>query len=358
MAGQPEGRRVRSRATAVAAASVLLVLGPLVAAAPADADPLTTIGCPATTSSVPSGTGTAAGLAGAVQSLSSGAADVAGCAAGAVVGGSSTAPSLPAPAASSVPVPVPAAEPVALVGQPPAGDEPGTAPAVSGTATSTASAAAEATPATLRLERSSTSVYPVKDGYRDRVRIAVRTVDAAGEAVAMHGTAVLSKGRRALLSWTVDGEHHVITWDGRVQGAIRPGLYTIAVTAVADGSALTARTHVRVLAAHLEKHAVVVRSDVGARSVFADLPKRLLKAYATGGVSVRLQTAARVAGRARLVFTAPGTTRALSLRDGVHTTAPMPVPPGFSHVTITRDWAKGAAHLRSLHAIWTYYTLS
>ena len=63
-------------------------------------------------------------------------------------------------------------------------------------------------------------------------------------------------------------------------------------------------------------------------------------------------------GPAELIFSNDGGTRkVVRLRNGVHTTRPTVLPPGFERVTITRSWRKGAARLTSLQAIWTYSVL-
>jgi hypothetical protein len=103
---------------------------------------------------------------------------------------------------------------------------------------------------------------------------------------------------------------------------------------------------------------MVVRSNVGAKGVSADIPRKLLKAYGLGDVAVRIRTVATVEGSASLVFSNQGVVRSVALKNGTHTTKALSVPQGFSHVMITHDWAKGAAHLTSLKAIWTYSTLS
>lgn len=213
--------------------------------------------------------------------------------------------------------------------------------------------------ASLSVLRSSNTVYPVKDGYRDSVRFAVRAMNLAGTFVPVVGSAVLTKAGKDVETWHIDGSTQVITWDGRVGDTVRTGLYTLQVSAwSSDGSTLVEQTKVRVLSKHLEKRAMVVRSNVGAKSVAADLPHRLLKAYAAGEVTCRIVTVASVRGPAELVFSSPGVTRSVALKNGSHTTKALPVPQGFSHVTISHDWAKGDAHLKSLKVIWTYYTLT
>jgi hypothetical protein len=211
----------------------------------------------------------------------------------------------------------------------------------------------------LSVLRSSNTVYPIKDGYRDSVRFAVRAMNSSGAIIPVVGSAVLTKATTTVETWHIDSTSKVLTWNGRVGKAVETGLYTLKVTAWSpDGSQMTQQSRVRVLSKHLVKHTMTVRSNVGARSVSADIPRTLLKAYSTGAITCRVVTVATVTGPAKLVFSNNGVARSVVLRNGTHTTTALPVPQGFSHVTISHDWSKGAAHLKSLKAIWTYTTLS
>lgn len=212
--------------------------------------------------------------------------------------------------------------------------------------------------ADIALERSTTTVYPVKDGYRDAVRFSVRTIDGTGAAVTVRGTATLSRAGRTVRTWRLDGKRSLLTWDGRVHGAVRAGVYRLAVTAWSgDGTRRTATTTVRVVADHLRRDAVVVRSTIGASDITAAMPKRLIAAFAKGAVSCRVRTVASVKGPAKLVFSNDGVSRSLRLRNGTHTTPALVVPKGFEQVTIHHRWKRGDVHLKSVQAIWTYYSL-
>jgi hypothetical protein len=304
----------RRRTAAAAICTALVAVAGALLVAPANASPVVLIPCAAT-----SPIGTVDGATGPVQ-----------C-------GSSS----PAPTAGTT-------TPVALA--------PSEAPPT--TAVSATRSAAVDPLAAIDLGRSTSTVYPVKDGYLDSVKFSVRALDAGGHLVPVEGTAVLSKGATVVEAWTLDQPVSVLTWDGTMAAAVRTGVYTLHVTEwSADGSTLTERSRIRVVSKHVERRAIMVRSNVSTTAMHATMPRKVMHAFAKGIVTVRLRTVARVTGPAKLVFSGSGATRALALRDGVHTTKALTVPKGFERVTLTHDWARGAAELRSATAIWTYSAL-
>lgn len=359
-------RPVRPRAAAVAVCSLILAaFGATLVAAPADASTITTGGSDAcaTTTTLLGADGTGAADLGA-RGLSL---DLLHCGVSAVLG-------QPAPARAGVPTvqrassagtttpSTDAATAAVVISDAPAatgGAAPIDASSPTTTTTTTSAASAGSSHLTLiDLDRSSPSVYPVKDGYRDSVKFAIHALNAAGEMIPVEGTAVLTTAGSTVKSWTLDGSRTVLTWDGRVDHTIRTGVYTLAVTAWSpDGSVQTEQSKVRVLAKHVEKKAVVVRSNVGAKSISATMPKQLIKYFAKGQVAIRLRTVAKVSGPAKLVFTNGGVKRTVALKNGVRTSKSFVVPEGFERVTITHDWAAGAATLKSFTAVWSYYKL-
>jgi hypothetical protein len=212
--------------------------------------------------------------------------------------------------------------------------------------------------AELDLVRSSPAVYPVRDGYRDSVRFAVHALDADGHLVPVSGTAVLSRAGSTVRTWSLAGTTSVLTWDGRVHGRVRTGVYTLRVKAwSADGRHETAVSRVRVVGKQLRHRQMMVRQNVGSRSTTAALPKRVAAAFAVGPVTVRVRTDASVTGPAALTFSNDGVTRSIRLRDGVHVTKPLALFRGFERVAIGHRWAKGAVELRSVKAVWSYSEL-
>lgn len=333
-AQQDSVRRHRLRtATAVGCAVLVALAGALVAAPAHAAEPAGA--CSTTTGDLPGGVV----LSGSRLTIG-----LLGCA----TTGSTPAASSAAPVAATDPVP-----PAAPVDLGPAGSSP-TAPAdaqsVSPQSTSTAPA--------IVVHRSSPTVYPVQDGYLDVVRFSVRETGADGSCVPLDGTAVLRRGSRVVRTWHLGGMRSVIAWNGRIGARIRPGVYTLHVALrTPDGGERSEETTVRVMAQHLTRRTLTIRTDVGATATSAALPKELIGAYRLGGVSIATRTVAQVRGKAELVFGGDGHRKAVRLRDGVHTTRPVALPRGFERVTIRHAWKRGAARLQSLQAIWTYSVL-
>ena len=342
--------RTRLRAAAVGVA-VTAVLGGLLAASPAHAA-TPAAGC---------------GLAGV--SLTAGGLTIGalGCSTGAAPAPDPTPSTTAQPVHDPVARSIPTSEPTPEATAPVDADLPTTTstpaePAPAPTATPEPVATTVSAPVRpmmdLDLDRSSPSVYPIHDGYRDTVRFALHGLDADGHVVPVTGSAVLRHAGRTVKRWTFSGTRSVLTWDGRVAHRVRTGVYTLAVTAwTADGVRRSATSRVRVVGKQLEHREITVRQNVGSRSGAAALPKRVAAAFAVGPVSVRIRTDATVRGPAELVFTNDGHTRSLRLRDGVHVTKAFPLFRGFERVRIDHRWAKGAARLHSLKAVWSYSVL-
>ncbi len=202
------------------------------------------------------------------------------------------------------------------------------------------------------------TVYPVKDGYLDSVRFAVRAVAASGAFVPVIGSAVLTRAGSTVRTWHLDGSYPAISWDGRAHGAITTGEYRLTVTAwSADGVKQTGHSMVRVSGKRLVREELVTSTRVDRHRVVKLMPNDLLDAFAYGPVKVRVVTVAVVHGPAKLVYTNDGTTATVPLRNGTHISPELPVPQGFNRVTVTHGWAPGVAKLQSLKTIWIHYHL-
>ncbi|MGT2425807.1 hypothetical protein [Amnibacterium kyonggiense] len=320
------GRHVRLRAATAAVCSLLVIAGGVLVTAPAQAaEPAGT--CTTTTGDLPGGVVLPVGR------ITPGLVDCPGTApSDTAPAGAATAPA-PAPApvdgtGSVPPLPVASGAPVAAGSNGAAPAEPIDGASVSASSSSSAAPV----PDRLTVLRSSTTVYPVKDGYLDVVRFAVRETGTGGEGVPLAGTAVLRHAGRTVRTWTLRGMSAVIAWDGRVGTRIRPGLYTLRVAVRApDGTVRTEDASVQVMPQRLAERTLTVRTDLGARSTTAELPKRLIGAYRLGRVRVATRTAAVVRGPAELIFTGDdGRRKAVRLRAGVHTTPPTVLPPASS----------------------------
>jgi hypothetical protein len=149
-----------------------------------------------------------------------------------------------------------------------------------------------------------------------------------------------------------------ISWNGRVTGAIRPGLYTLTVIAWSpDGITHTGWAMVRVLDKRLVRHVLMTSTRVDRHTTVGRMPHHLLAAFAMGRVQVRIRTVAVVHGPAKLVFSSNGVTRSVTLRSGKHSTPVLAVPQGFDTVTVTHHWARGDAKLLRLQTVWIHSDL-
>lgn len=111
----------------------------------------------------------------------------------------------------------------------------------------------------LTVQRSLSTVYPVKDGYRDSVVLTVRPTVAGPASAKVTGSAKLTRAGRTAKRWSLRSGVNRLTWNGRVGGAVKPGRYTLTVTAKGpQGAARTVRTAVVVSAKRLVTRTAVV----------------------------------------------------------------------------------------------------
>ena len=112
--------------------------------------------------------------------------------------------------------------------------------------------ALRATLTTLSVQRSLSTVFPVRDGYRDTVVFTVTpTIDGPATAK-VTGTARLSRGSRTVRTWKLHAGTNRLVWNGRVRGTVEPGGYTLSVRAKGpQGGARTAHSSVAVSAKRL-----------------------------------------------------------------------------------------------------------
>jgi hypothetical protein len=81
---------------------------------------------------------------------------------------------------------------------------------------------------TLRIARSSDTVQPVVDGLLDSVVLTTTGAASAGSPAKVSGTLTVSKGKTVARTFAVkDGTQRAFTWDGRVNGVVVPGTWTV-----------------------------------------------------------------------------------------------------------------------------------
>ena len=82
----------------------------------------------------------------------------------------------------------------------------------------------------LRIARSSDTVQPVVDGLLDSVVLTTTGAASAASPAKVSGTLTVSKGKTIAALFPVpDGKQHAFTWDGRVNGVVVPGTYTVSL---------------------------------------------------------------------------------------------------------------------------------
>lgn len=84
---------------------------------------------------------------------------------------------------------------------------------------------------TLRVARSSDTVQPVVDGLLDSVVLTTSGAASAGSPATVSGTLTVTRGATVAAQFFVpDGGQHAFTWDGRVNGALVAGTYTVTLS--------------------------------------------------------------------------------------------------------------------------------
>lgn len=83
----------------------------------------------------------------------------------------------------------------------------------------------------LRIARSSDTVQPVVDGLLDSVVLTTTGAASGGSTAKVSGTLTVSKGRTVAKTFeVVDGKQRAFTWDGRVNGVVVPGTWTVTLS--------------------------------------------------------------------------------------------------------------------------------
>ncbi|MFD1720905.1 hypothetical protein [Amnibacterium endophyticum] len=95
----------------------------------------------------------------------------------------------------------------------------------------------------LRLARSADTVQPVVDGLLDAVTLTTSGTASGGSSAKVTGRLTIEGRSGVVRSWKVpDGAARRFVWDGRVQGAIVPGIYTVTLRLRGPEGPTTTRT--------------------------------------------------------------------------------------------------------------------
>lgn len=82
----------------------------------------------------------------------------------------------------------------------------------------------------VKVARSVATVYPVKDGYVDSVKLSVSASTSTGKSVAATGSVKITRAGKTVKSWNLkSSKPWSATWNGRVGSKVVPGTYKVAV---------------------------------------------------------------------------------------------------------------------------------
>jgi hypothetical protein len=103
------------------------------------------------------------------------------------------------------------------------------------------------------VSKSNSTLYPVKDGYKDTEVYTVKAATTTGTTLKVTGKAVLKLGKHVVKSWKLatSGTHKLV-WNGKYKGKVKAGKYTLSVSEkAAQGATHKATSKVNVSTKHL-----------------------------------------------------------------------------------------------------------
>ena len=201
------------------------------------------------------------------------------------------------------------------------------------------------------------TVYPVKDGYRDDVvfRVAARLASAAKGGLS--GSAVLTRGSKAITQWSITQPTQDLRWNGLDHGKLVAGTYVLTAT-LKDATGATHTTTTKVVAS--PKRLIASTQKVNALAVSG---KHAMAAAARAGlgkgvVTLRLTTVApKVTGKQFLIFQKGTKQLRVQIKQGTHTTKAVRVPKELTSYTLKHTWKKGQVKLKSIRYTYSYQSL-
>ena len=72
-----------------------------------------------------------------------------------------------------------------------------------------------------------TNLFPFVDGYRDTLKVSVTSTTSVHAAVPVTGSLTVKKGSSSIATIPISMSTQAITWDGRVNGKVVPGSYSV-----------------------------------------------------------------------------------------------------------------------------------
>ncbi|MFC0681825.1 serine hydrolase [Lysobacter korlensis] len=113
---------------------------------------------------------------------------------------------------------------------------------------------------------------PAKDGYRDNVTYTVSAVTSTGSTLPVTGSLTISLGGTVAKTWALtDTAAKKFVWDGRIDGKLVPGKFTVTVTAAGpEGGGRTSSFGMTVYAKSLVTIGATARDGATVQSILAD----------------------------------------------------------------------------------------
>lgn len=201
------------------------------------------------------------------------------------------------------------------------------------------------------------TVYPVKDGYRDDVvfRVAARLASAAKSGLT--GSAVLTRGSKAITQWNISQPTQDLRWNGLDHGKLVAGTYVLTAT-MKDATGATHTTSTKVLSS--PKRLIPSTQRVSALSVSGThaMAAAARAGLTKGVVTLRLTTvASKVVGKQFLIFQKGAKQFRVPIKQGTHTTKAVRVPKELTSYTLKHTWKKGQVKLKSIRYTYSYQSL-
>jgi hypothetical protein len=146
-----------------------------------------------------------------------------------------------------------------------------------------------------------TTVYPVKDGYKDTNIFSVKSVTSTGAAVTTTGTAKLYKAGKLVKTWKITKSTQAITWNGRIANVVKTGKYVLKVSLKGpEGATKTATKNITVSGKKLVTKSVT-------KSMFVGSTKTVHTVKASGGGYCKKLVALTCTGATKTVSTKAAT---------------------------------------------------
>jgi hypothetical protein len=212
----------------------------------------------------------------------------------------------------------------------------------------------------LELTASTPNVFPYIDGDRDSVTFTATVRDPGPGSLPITGSVTITSGGTVVTTWSLNtSTEQRFTWDGKTNGAVVPGDYTVTATGTtADGLAVTDAVAVTVGRTALQS--VSVRSDGGvapAKDGYRDTVKLTVAGVSSTGRTVPVTGTVKVISRGKTVKTWTLTSSASTVLSWDGRTAGALVAGGYT-VTVSAKGPEGDTRTASVSVTVSSKTLA